>query len=150
MLSYDDRVICVSDAMCQHVRDHAGRALPDERLVTVLNGIDTCLFHPPAGASDRPQRTLFAGQMAPHKGPHLIIVALKRLPGRDLQVTFLGSSTYPTNVPLSQYELRLRNDASPLQSRVAFVPYVPRWPLAIASTTSWSRLLSVKEPSALC
>jgi glycosyltransferase involved in cell wall biosynthesis len=125
VLSYADRVICVSDAMCQHVRDRAGRALPDERLVTVLNGIDTGLFHPSASPGNGPQRILFAGQMAPHKGPHLIIEALKRLPRRDFQLTFIGSSTHRVNMPISPYERRLRNDANSLQPRVAFVPYVP-------------------------
>lgn len=125
LLSYADRVICVSDAMCQHVRDRSGRALSDQRLVTVLNGVDTELYHPPAGPKDGPQRILFVGQMIPQKGAHVIIEALRRLPSSNFQLTLIGSSTHRVNMPISPYERRLRNDAASLQSRVAFVPYVP-------------------------
>jgi glycosyltransferase involved in cell wall biosynthesis len=66
------------------------------------------------------------GTMAPHKGAHVLLDALKRLRTRDFRATFIGSSAYMSDLACSPYERRLRDDSADLGGRVSFEPYALR------------------------
>jgi len=126
--------------------------------VVVENGVDQTLFHPgevagddadapadaPAdagpGADTRgdqappdPFDLLFVGQMAPHKGPHLLLEAMAvatRLTDVPLRATLVGSSAYDAGDRLTGYEQSLRSLAASADLDVEFVPFVPKDELA--------------------
>jgi len=141
-LSDADVVVLVSaylrDRFVARVPALAGTA------VVVENGVDRGVFHPGPGAGgvagtasteDRatPFEILFVGQMAPHKGPHLLLAAVAdaaRRTDRPLRTTLVGSSAYDAGDRLTPYEESLRATASDAGLDVDFVPFVPKRELA--------------------
>ena len=125
-LSLADSVICVSaavrDAIARRLGDHPTR----DRLVVVLNGVDSDRFHPPALPVERPA-LLFVGMISPVKGPHVLVEALGLLSDRvpAWTATFLGSTTHAEGLELSAYEQELRRSAAALGDRIRFTPFVP-------------------------
>ena len=70
--------------------------LPTDRVHVIPNGIDLQRFSHPAPAprsagTEARLRILFIGYMGPHKGVPQLLEALARLPGRRLQVDFVGA-----------------------------------------------------------
>lgn len=132
VLAAADHVVCVSDFLrastVERVPDAAGK------VVTVLNGVDHDTFHPAAPgtvgpADDGSFSVLFAGQIAPHKGPDRLIRALGVAAGRTdraIRATIVGSSAYDADDRLTEYEESLRSLAAATGVDVAFVPFVPR------------------------
>ena len=105
--------------------------------VVVGNGVDGSVFHPadpvPATSSEGPFELLFVGQMAPHKGPHLLLEAMAAARGltrRPLSATLVGSSAYDAADHLTEYEQSLRRQAADAGLDVTFVPFVAKEELA--------------------
>lgn len=121
-----DGVICVSDAILRTIAERVADTTIEEKLVTVLNGIDTHRFHPSDSEFDAQivPSVLFVGLMTHFKGPHILLQALQRLhqEGVPFSATFIGSSSH-ASAPLSAYEKQLRQDAAGLD-QVRFLPYV--------------------------
>jgi glycosyltransferase involved in cell wall biosynthesis len=99
--------------------------------VVVGNGVDRTVFHPadrpaaPASGAD-PFELLFVGQMAPHKGPHLLLEAMsaaRQLTSRPLRATLVGSSAYDAGDELTGYEQSLRRTATGSGLDVDFVRF---------------------------
>jgi len=106
-------------------RTTLARAQTRARTHVVLNGtrtIETAVARRPG-----PPTILFVGQLAPHKGAHLLVDALRRLDaeGRGLRAVFIGARVHGPTSDLSPYEQDLRIAAAPLGDRVEFRGYVP-------------------------
>jgi glycosyltransferase involved in cell wall biosynthesis len=127
-----DHVVCVSNflrsATVARVPEAAGK------VTAVLNGVDLDTFRPAepgaAGAAgDGVFSVLFAGQIAPHKGPDRLIRALgtaAALTDKPLRATIVGSSAYDAGDQLTEYERSLRSLAKDSGAEVTFVPFVGR------------------------
>ena len=76
-------------------------------------GVDIDRTAKVAPAVETPLRLGFIGQLAPHKGPDLLIAALRELPLGTATLTIYGSSTDPA------YEASLRRAAAGLQVHFA-------------------------------
>jgi glycosyltransferase involved in cell wall biosynthesis len=105
--------------------------------VVAGNGVDGSVFHPadraPSTSGEGPFEVLFVGQMAPHKGPHLLLeamVAARGLTRRPLRATLVGSSAYDAADRLTEYEQSLRRTAADSGLDVTFVPFVAKDELA--------------------
>jgi glycosyltransferase involved in cell wall biosynthesis len=85
-----------------------------------------------------PPTILFVGQLAPHKGAHLLVEALNRLHarGRDVAAVFIGAHIHGPAHELSDYERGLRAAAAPLGDRVEFRGFVPHEQLGHAYRTA--------------
>ncbi len=124
-----DGIVCCSDYM----RGTVLPLLPDgaKPIRTVTNGVDLERFSPvdpPAKPTDALE-VVFAGQVRPHKGPHLLLGAAGRareLTDRPLRFRVVGSADYDPAMPLTDYELSLRRLADDLHLDVDFVPFVDR------------------------
>ncbi len=134
-LAHADVVVLVSEFLrsrfVERVPAMAGSA------VVVANGVDASVFHPadpsPAVPDDGPFELLFVGQMAPHKGPHLLLEAMavaRGLTRRPLRATLVGSSAYDAGDRLTDYEQTLRRTAADSGLDVVFVPFVAKEELA--------------------
>jgi len=125
-----DVVIAVSGHMARHVR----RRLGEERtpVATLLNGVDQSLFTPRQRPpmSGRPVRLLYAGQVAPHKGVHVLLEALALCPALDADVRVVGSAQHGNLQHLTDYEQQLRALASRLSVSIDFRPFASREELA--------------------
>ena len=125
-----DLVIGVSEFMSRHASERLGNQ--DARVVTLLNGVDTDMFplqaRPPIEA--RPLRILYVGQVAPHKGVHVLLEALESLGPNNLEVRIVGSSRHGEKVAITPYEQSLRTMAEATAADITFVPFVPRERLA--------------------
>lgn len=120
-----ERVLTVSRA----VRDElAGRAgIPSENMQVVYNGVEVDRFTPgDMGQTGRSRLSvLYAGSLAPHKGVHTAIGAMRRLKqmgaGERITLTIVGSG-HP------DYEAGLRRQVAEggLEELVRFWPRVPR------------------------
>jgi len=126
-----DAVVCVSDALRLTTVPRLGRLA--DAIHVVHNGVDIDFFTP-AGRRRRiagsPLSVLFAaGQIAPHKGAHLLLRAADlaaRTEGVEIHLRVVGSSDYDAGQSLSDYERSLR--ATDVHSRLhlEFVPFVNR------------------------
>lgn len=83
--------------VCQALKDAMVQlGIPDERIVSLRNGVDLQLFHPPLRELERARlkltrRTLLSvGQLVPRKGNDLVIRALAHLPDTDLLIAGEG------------------------------------------------------------
>ena len=123
-----DGVAVVSTAL----RDSLLERLPDPpcRLEVVHNGVDTQMFSASTGArrhEGSPFTVLFAGIVAPHKGPDRLIRALARARSRTdlpLRLHVVGSSAYDASDALTPYELSLRKMTTDLGLEGIFSPFV--------------------------
>lgn len=82
-----DHFIAVSD----YIRDWTEKtyALADDKITTVLNGVDLEVFYPRADFLEEtsPVRVLFVGRLDPNKGPDLVAQAVAQLRRENLPVT---------------------------------------------------------------
>ena len=110
------------------------------RATVVGNGVNRSVFHPdpdgPVGcdrAVGSPFELLFVGQVAPHKGPDLMLRAMAAARGLTdvtLRATVVGSSAYDAGDELTDFESSLRTLASSSGLDVEFVPFVGKAELA--------------------
>ncbi|MCU1536038.1 MAG: hypothetical protein JWP82_389 [Humibacillus sp.] len=144
-----DAVIAISGFTADGVRR---RAWFDRRkIVTVPNGVDLDRFPSVERGprQDGPIRLLFVGQVAPHKGVHLVLLALAAL-GRHaerFETRVVGSSELATTGGLSDYEVQLRETASAVAGPVSFGPY--RSQAGVSELYAWADVVvvpSVAEP----
>lgn len=114
-------LVFVSRFMLEATEKRVGR-LPRPAAV-VHNGVDRRVFHP----IGRPARTdalrvTFAGQVAEHKGPHLLIQAVARS-RTPVRLRIVGSSAHAVGAARTAYEEGLREMASAAKVDVEFIPY---------------------------
>ena len=137
-----DLIVGVSEYMADHANSRIGPGGPT--IIGLLNGVDSTLFRP-AERALRPGtgslRLLFVGQVAQHKGVHLLLEALGRLPTTsqvrvDLRV--VGSSVPAAGGGLSPYERGLRRDAAGLASRTTFLSF--QGPQELVASYQWADL----------
>ena len=134
-----DAVVCVSGFLRSQVVTRAPALAA--RTTVVENGVDRSIFHPaPDGSAgqDRGDRSsfelLFVGQVAPHKGPDLLlraIAAARELTDVPLRATVVGSSAYDAGDDLTDFERSLRAVATLSGLEVEFVPFVAKDALAV-------------------
>jgi glycosyltransferase involved in cell wall biosynthesis len=106
----------------------------------VENGVDRNVFSPdPDGSAPRIEsdgtgfELLFVGQVAPHKGPDLMLRAMALARGLTtvpLRASVIGSSAYDAGDELTGYERSLRDLASSSGLDVEFVPFIAKDELA--------------------
>jgi len=123
------------------------------RATVVENGVDRSVFHPapdaPVGrvrGDGSPFELLFVGQVAPHKGPDLMLRAVgaaRAMTGVTLRATVVGSSAYDAGDDLTDFEVSLRALASSACLDVEFIPFVAKEELA----ASYRRASVVCVPS---
>ncbi len=119
LLARFSAVICLSQAGMELI----GRRLLPGRAVRIQNGLEPHWFtdapqtgdaqHPDAPARGSTPTLGFAGTLAPHKGAHVLLQALRRLGWRDVHVRLAGGGTD------AGYQRRLRRLSRGL--RVEFV-----------------------------
>ena len=141
-------VLPVSDFVGRQI---AGRTrAADATMHTVHNGADLSRFSP---AADRPDdgrlRLLYVGQVAPHKGVHVLLGALARLgpESERLDVRIVGSAEHQPQEALSDYETSLRGLAARTDARVTFEPYTSQ--AEVARIYRWADVVvipSLAEP----
>lgn len=123
------RVVCVSDAIREHIAARLQSQELGDRLVTVLNGVDTARFSPRVGptTTDAPPKVLFVGSMTPNKGPDVLLSALEFVApaGHRFRATFVGSFTHAPGLELSDFERELHARSATLGGSVEFTPFVP-------------------------
>lgn len=128
LLRHADLVIGVSDVICAAVARRAWA--PRGKIRTVYNGVDTSDFAPgePRPAGDGATRLLFVGQVAPHKGAHMLLEGLAALgpAAARFDLRIVGSSVHHEGANLSDYERDLRRLASRTAARVEFRPFTAR------------------------
>jgi len=128
LLEAADGVIGVSEFMSATVRARVPNRA--ERIRTVENGVDLDYFTPDGSPKrSEPLVVVFAGQVAPHKGPDLMLRAMaeiKRAAGPPIKALIVGSSSYDAGSDLTEYELHLRRTAESEALDVEFVPFVGR------------------------
>ena len=134
-----DGVICVSEYMARLLRRRA--VVPSAPVHVVLNGTEPSTAQPPSPTSNL--RVLFIGQMAAHKGPHLLVDAAVSLIGEgvDIDVRLIGSSVHGTTPTLTEYEKALRSAARPASSRIQFLPFQD--PSALVTHREWADVIVV-------
>lgn len=90
------------------IEEMARLGMPLRRARAVPLGIDVAAFPPPSApaplpvTAERPLRVAFVGQLLPHKGPHVLLEALARLPGLPIRLDLHGRRW-----PDHAYEARL-------------------------------------------
>jgi glycosyltransferase involved in cell wall biosynthesis len=126
LVSYCDRVIFCAEHLRASTERRMGRT--DSRLSVIANGVDELFFRPPR-TSPHAFEVVFAGNLSPEKGTHVLLEAIADLERRhgvdDVTVTIIGASNYGIG-PMSEYEQRLRRMASDLKSRVEFTGWASR------------------------
>ena len=107
LMTMADLLVFVSDHDRQRAERRAG-GLPTRYLVN-HNAIDHSVFHakgrPPSGDK---LRIAFAGEVAAHKGPHLLIEAISQS-GLAAHLTVIGSSRQRFGADLTNFERELRS-----------------------------------------
>lgn len=123
-----DLILCVSNFISNDLARRAGLAPP--KIQTLHNGIDTEMFTPAKRPPAGPPTVLFLGRMLLEKGPDLLLKAAATIasPARPFRLLLVGSTNFDPRAPLSPYEQQLRVLANhpSLESRVTFMPFVPR------------------------
>ncbi|TQM63982.1 glycosyltransferase family 4 protein [Humibacillus xanthopallidus] len=144
LLRAADALVSVSAFMAEGVRRRAW--FDEAKLITVPNGVDLERF-PAVEREPRPQgaplRLLFVGQVAPHKGVHLLLGALAAM-GRHaehLETRIVGSSELRESESLSDYERELRAIATSVRGSVTFEPY--RSQAGVSELYRWADVVAV-------
>jgi 1,4-alpha-glucan branching enzyme len=89
ILASSSAVITVSDAVGRHAQR---LGVPTERIHVVPNGVDHQRFRPDEtvdGDGNRPL-VLFVGRLISNKGPHVLLEAVGKLPGTEVDIVFIG------------------------------------------------------------
>ena len=130
LFSHADAVVFCAE----HLRQDALRRLGPSTipLQTIHNGFDrSFLADAPRvfPGPPRPMRILFAGQVAPHKGAHVLVealVAARNLTDTPLELTIVGSGAYDADEDLTEYEQQLRASVRHHGLEVEFLPFVDK------------------------
>jgi glycosyltransferase involved in cell wall biosynthesis len=131
-----DRVVSVSEYLRRTVVDRVPAL--SARTAVVPNGVDLATFHHGDGpgtadGGDEAVTLLFVGQVAPHKGPDLLLSALSVATGltsRPMRALVVGSSDHDAGDELSGFERSLRDLARRDRLDVEFLPFTPKDELA--------------------
>ena len=119
-----DRVIFCADHLRVSTERRLGRS--DPRLTVIPNGVNRRFFRPPR-TMPAEFEIVFAGNLSPEKGPHVLLEAVRELESRPgappLKVTIVGSSNYGHG-DMDEYERRLRDASQRLRSPVEFTGWV--------------------------
>ncbi|WP_289019482.1 glycosyltransferase family 4 protein [uncultured Ornithinimicrobium sp.] len=132
LLSAADGLIFVSQEALNREESRFGPFPPS---AVVHNGVDHNLFYPSPTATkslDDPLTITYVGQIAPHKGVHLLLEAVgaSKLKGASVQV--IGSAEHQPDRALSTYEQSLRKLALQHALNVTWTPFVPQAEVAAA------------------
>lgn len=128
-------VIAVSTWLAERLRDRAPRSLR-ERIVPLVNGVDTTAFRPSPRERRERLRLLFIGRVVPEKGADLLLAACSRLADPDIDVRIVGSAGFSPSGQLTPYEVSLRQQATSMPGNVEFVPFVDRF--GVPSHYAWA------------
>jgi glycosyltransferase involved in cell wall biosynthesis len=121
LLSRADQLSFVSEALRSAVRARVGD-LPVPSAV-VHNGVDTTVFHPRGRQlSERALKIAFVGEVAWHKGVHVLIQACASMAG-DVNLTVMGGVRHGVPTEPSDYERELRDLAMRRRLNVNFLPF---------------------------
>lgn len=134
-LSGFEGVVAVSTWLADRLAQRTPRALR-ERIVPLVNGVDTSAFRPGSWARGERLRVLFLGRVVPAKGADLLLSACERLASPDVEVRIVGSAGFSSADALTPYEAALRRQAESLPHPVEFVPFVDRY--AVAAHYEWA------------
>lgn len=119
-----DRVIFCADHLRVSTERRLGKS--DPRLTVVPNGVDPRFFRPPR-TMPAEFEIVFAGNLSPEKGPHVLLEAVRELenqPGAPrVKVTIVGSSNYGHG-GMGEYERQLRDASDRMRSPVEFTGWV--------------------------
>jgi UDP-glucose:(glucosyl)LPS alpha-1,2-glucosyltransferase len=118
------------------------RGLPVPAAV-VRNGVDTSVFTPSGRVTSTTFRIAFVGELASHKGPDLLVAAVKHLPqmtGRQVELRIIGR---PRSLGERQakYQEELRAELRRLPFETQHVEYVPH--AEMPEIYRWADLLCV-------
>lgn len=121
-----DRVISCSEFTSNQLKELLGR--PTEKLLGLVNGVDTEKFAPIEKPAISVPTILFVGRVQPYKGPHLILEAANKMAARtrNFKVRIVGSSGFDAKDKMTPYELSLRELAKPIADIVEFQHFVDR------------------------
>ena len=126
LLSMCDRVIFCAEHLRVSTERRLGRS--DRRFVVIPNGVDELFVR---ATRTRPSdfNIVFAGNLSPEKGAHVLLDAVADLENRagaaPIRVTIVGASNYG-NGGEDDYERRLRRMADRLKSPVEFTGWASR------------------------
>jgi glycosyltransferase involved in cell wall biosynthesis len=122
LLGLADGCIFVSGHARRQAERRVGR-LPIPSAV-VHNGVDHEIFHPRGRPqASGPLRITFAGEVSPHKGPHLLLEAVARMHDAP-SVSIIGGSRHRVGLELTDYARSLRSAASSHGTDARFVDYL--------------------------
>ncbi|MDR8413853.1 glycosyltransferase family 4 protein [Nonomuraea sp. 3-1Str] len=121
-----DLVVCVSRFVAERFLD--GTGLPLSAVAVVHNGHDPARFHPAARRSGDVPVVLFAGRLAPEKGPMALINACLELAraGARFRLRVVGNAGLCASSAPDRFERQVKRRASLLGDRVEFSPFVDR------------------------
>lgn len=143
-----DVILAVSDFVGGQVAARAWGARA--KIHTLYNGVDLTRFTPaPPDAHHGPLRLLCIGQVAPHKGTHLLLEALVAMgdAAARFDLRIVGSTEHRSGMELSEYERSLRLLAERTPASVRFTAYQPQ--ATIPDIYRWADVVcvpSVAEP----
>lgn len=118
------RLICVSGYVAGRMVEKVPQL--EDRIRVVLNGVDTKQFIPAPDVPGKPLRVGYVGRIVPEKGVHVLVEAVRKLDGREMEVSIVGSSGFSVNDPKTSYEESLRAANSQIRRPIKFLPFQPR------------------------
>lgn len=134
LLGHADGVIFCADHLRQDVASRIDIRLPTS---VVHNGVDPIFRTGPDDAvDDEAALIVFAGTIAQHKGPHVLVAALaeaQRLTSRRIRGVIIGGSAYGSG-EISDYERSLRAGVDQDAPSIEFLPFLEK-----AGLRSWFR-----------
>lgn len=126
MIDMCDRVIFCADHLRLSTERRLGRS--DPRLTVIPNGVEP-LFFRPTRTKPAEFEIVFAGNLSPQKGAHVLLDAVYELENQPdsppVKVTIVGSSNYGHG-SMDQYERQLRQTSHRLRSPVKFTGWESR------------------------
>jgi glycosyltransferase involved in cell wall biosynthesis len=140
----DGMVFVSRDALAEAHHRLGGIRVPTD---VVRNGVDTRIFSPAGREASEAFRIAFVGELAPHKGPHLLLAAAKHLPtmtDRKVAVRLVGGGVRPGRRQ-ARYEEQVLRELTRLPfptSHIARLPHeqVPdilRWADLVCVPSLW-------------
>jgi glycosyltransferase involved in cell wall biosynthesis len=119
----EHRIVCNSRFIAERL---VPGAVDRGEVFTLVNGADVELLHPTTAEVE--PTVLFVGKVSPHKGPQLLVEALRLLheEGVRCRARIVGGSVLSPQESLTDFERSLRERAEPLGEFIEFVPFVDR------------------------
>jgi glycosyltransferase involved in cell wall biosynthesis len=108
-------ILCNSQAIQSVLTERYG--VPPARLTTILNGVDTEFFQPPAVPATGPPRLLSIGRLVPDKDPDTLLAAFHLTAPAHPEVELWLVGDGPRLAPLRELAQRLS-----ISDRVKFIP----------------------------